>query len=91
MKRESSWKDLGRFNSTLLNLFAIIREVLAGMEIGIEIVGWLVGEGKEVFAENFTGLIQQFVRLFFCDKIKAVAGKHAGDHGFPLPNPVSIY
>lgn len=53
MKRDLNWKDLGRFNSILLNLFAIVRDVFAGMKIGIEIVGWLVGEGKEVFVEKY--------------------------------------
>lgn len=53
MKKPLDWKDLGRFNSILLGLFAIIRDTFVEMKIGIEIVGWLVGEGKKVFVEKY--------------------------------------
>lgn len=53
MKKQQNWKDIGRFFSVLLNLFAIIRDTFTTQGIGLEIIGWITGEGREVFAEEF--------------------------------------
>jgi hypothetical protein len=50
------WKELGRFNSVLLNLFSIVRDVFSGMKIGIEIVGWLTTGGKEILVRELEAL-----------------------------------
>lgn len=51
--KKMNWKVAGQFFSFLLNLFAIVRDTFAEMKVGIEIVEWLLGEGKEAFREKF--------------------------------------
>lgn len=56
-----NWKELSRFNSVLLNLFTIIREVYTEMKIGIEIAGWLTGGGREIFVEKLGALGAEYL------------------------------
>lgn len=51
--KKMDWKSLGQLVAVLVNLFAIIRDTLVKAGVGIEIVEWLVGEGKVAFVEEF--------------------------------------
>ncbi|MDO8496618.1 MAG: hypothetical protein Q7S43_04205 [bacterium] len=51
--KKLDWKALGKFISVLLGFFTIIRETFAKMGVGIEIVEWLIGDGRKVFIEEF--------------------------------------
>lgn len=53
MKKDLDWKGLGRFLSMLVSLFAVIRDAFTSQGIGLEIVGWITGDGKEVFIKHF--------------------------------------
>jgi len=53
MKKKLDWRAMGQFCAVLLNLFAIIRSTFEQMKIGIEIIPWLIGDGKNFFVEEF--------------------------------------
>ena len=54
MKKSLDWKAFGQFFSSLLSLFTIVRDTLASMKVGIEIIPWILSEeGKKHFTENF--------------------------------------
>ena len=57
--RKLDWKALGQFNSVFLGLFALVRETLAKIGVGIEIVEWLAGDGRKVFIEEFLAPLGQ--------------------------------
>lgn len=60
--RKLDWKAIGSFVSVLLGLFALVRETFAKMGVGVEIIEWLVGDGRKVFVEEFlTPLGQKFL------------------------------
>lgn len=48
-----NWKEVGRVFSVFLNLFAVIRDTFTVQGIGLEIIGWVTGEGKDAFIEKF--------------------------------------
>ena len=52
-KRGLNWKEVGRVFSVFLNLFGIIRNTFTAQGIGLEIIGWVTGEGKDKFIEEF--------------------------------------
>lgn len=53
MKKQLDWKQIGQFFSVLLSVFTIIRDTFKEMQVGIEIIPWLVGDGREYFVEKF--------------------------------------
>jgi hypothetical protein len=53
MKKDFDWKEMGRFVSFLVSLFTVIRDTLTKIGVGLEIIPWLVGDGKEIFVEKF--------------------------------------
>lgn len=54
MKKEKlDWKALGQFVSALLNLFTLVRDTFAKLGVGIEVIPWLLGEGKQFFVKEF--------------------------------------
>jgi hypothetical protein len=52
-KKELDWKEFGRFFGVIVSLFTIIRDAFSGLYIGLEILGWITGEGKGVFVDEF--------------------------------------
>ena len=52
-KKQLNWKEVGRVFSVFLNLFAVIRDTFTSQGIGLEIIGWVTGEGKDKFVEEF--------------------------------------
>ena len=65
--RKLDWKVLGSFVSVLLGLFALIRETFSKIGVGIEIVEWLLGDGRKVFVEELlTPLGQKFLLTRCC-------------------------
>ncbi len=60
--RKIDWKALGQFNSVFLGLFALVRETLSKIGVGVEIIEWLIGDGRKAFVEEFlTPLGQKFL------------------------------
>ncbi len=55
------WKSLGQMNSAFLNLYTNIRDTLIEKGVGIEIVGWLLGEGKKSFVSALEALGSEYV------------------------------
>jgi hypothetical protein len=51
--KKLDWKSLGQFVSLLVSLFALIRDTLAKAGVGIEILPWLLNEGRNVFVAEF--------------------------------------
>ena len=51
--KKTDWKSLGQFFSTVLALFTSVRDTFTKMGIGLEIVDWITGAGKETFTEKF--------------------------------------
>lgn len=63
MKKTLNWKEAGQFFAVLVNLFTVIRDTLKPMAIGIEIIPWLIDEGKEFFIETLKHLGENFQRF----------------------------
>lgn len=53
MKKILDLKEVGQFVSVLLSLFTAIRDTFAKMNVGVEIIPWLLGDGKKTFVEEF--------------------------------------
>jgi hypothetical protein len=47
MKAKQDWKYIGRFVGTLVQLFTIISATFKKAEVGLEVIEWLVGSGKD--------------------------------------------
>jgi hypothetical protein len=52
-KKQLNWKEVGRVFAVFLNLFAVIRHTFMTQGVGLEIIGWITGEGKNKFVEEF--------------------------------------
>lgn len=62
-KKAVDWKVLGQFFSMLLGLFTIVRDTFAKQNVGIEVVSWLNGDGRQEFVKNFLQpLAEAYVR-----------------------------
>ncbi len=62
MKKTLNWKEVGRFFSVLISVFTIIRDTLKKMEVGVEILEWLIwGDGKEFFNKTLKQLGEKFL------------------------------
>jgi len=61
MKKTLSWKEVGQFVAVLISVFTIIRNTLKRMGIGVEILEWLIGDGKEFFTETLKQLGEKFL------------------------------
>ncbi len=55
-KKPLDWKSFGAFVSKMVSLFALIRDTFAGMGVGIEIVPWVITDGKAQFVEALQAL-----------------------------------
>lgn len=62
MAREFDWKGYGKYRSFETSLFTICRDTLGQMGIGLEIIEWLVGEGKECFKKFLRLIGQEFLK-----------------------------
>lgn len=60
-KKQLDWKELGQFLNRLLQLFTIIRDTFTEMEIGLDLIGWLIGDGKPKFIKWLKSLGQKFL------------------------------
>ena len=52
-KQKTDWKSLGYLLSVVINLFALVRDTFVKMGVGIELLPWDVGEGREGFVKEF--------------------------------------
>lgn len=62
MKKQLSWKEVGQFVGVLVDFFKIVRDTLRPMAVGIEMIPWLIGEGKQFFSETLTRLGEEFLK-----------------------------
>lgn len=62
MKKKNDWKEMGQFLSLIVRLFGIIRGILKPMKIGIEIIPWLIEDGKSFFIDQCTLLGAEYLR-----------------------------
>ena len=53
MKKQLNWKEIGQLVSVLVSVFTVIRNTLKQMAVGVEILEWLIDDGKEIFVEKF--------------------------------------
>lgn len=53
MKKQADWPEMGKFVGAIVELYTLMRNILTDMGIGLEIIGWLTGEGREKFVEEF--------------------------------------
>ena len=61
MKKTLSWKEVGQFVAILISVFTIIRNALKKMGVGVEILEWLISDGKEFFTETLKQLGEKFL------------------------------
>ena len=47
------WKQIGRFISIIVKLFANLSDVFKKHQIGPEILEWIIGAGKQIFENEF--------------------------------------
>lgn len=59
----SDWKPVGQFVSKLQDLYAVSRDTFAEMNVGSDIILWLVGEGKEEFVAKLKALGAEFRKV----------------------------
>ncbi|MDD4901544.1 MAG: hypothetical protein PHE24_00175 [Patescibacteria group bacterium] len=62
-KRSLDWADLGKLMSNVISLFSLIRETFSQMKIGLEIIPWLMGEGKESFIKFLQTLGDEYIAI----------------------------
>ena len=53
MRESLNWKEVGQFLAVLWSLFAVIYNTFKEALIGIEIIPWLITDGKDFFIDNF--------------------------------------
>lgn len=53
MKKSIDWREFGQFLSIVINIFTIIRDTFRQMNIGMEIIPWLIDDGKRFFVDKF--------------------------------------
>lgn len=53
MKKSIDWKEFGQFLSVVINIFTTIRGTFCQMNVGMEIVPWLIDDGKSFFIDKF--------------------------------------
>ena len=53
MKSPLNWKKVGQFVAILVRVFSLIQDTYDKMKVGLEILPWLIGDGKEVFVMKF--------------------------------------
>ncbi|MBU6414833.1 hypothetical protein KGQ34_01125 [Patescibacteria group bacterium] len=58
--KASDWKPVGQFVSKLQDLYAVSRDTFAEMDIGADIIPWLVGDGKKPFVAKLKELGTEF-------------------------------
>ena len=53
MRESLNWKEVEQFLAVLWSLFAVIYNTFKEALIGIEIIPWLITDGKDFFIDNF--------------------------------------
>lgn len=52
-KNNIDWKQIGRFISIIVKLFSHLTETFKKLNVGPEVLGWITGDGKDVFEKSF--------------------------------------
>jgi hypothetical protein len=53
VKKAPDWKEIGRFLAIIVKVFTLIKKTFSQMNVGLEIVAWVVAEGTETFVDEF--------------------------------------
>lgn len=61
------WKGVGQFLKVIVDLVTIVKDTMSQMKVGLEILGWLIGEGKSVFVEWLNGLGLKYLASLVID------------------------
>ena len=61
-QKEANWQLLGRLVAKIVALFTLVRNTFAEAGVGIDIVGWVLGDGKEVFVKSMKALGEQYMQ-----------------------------
>ena len=59
-QKEANWQLLGQLISRFVTLFTLIRNTFAEMGVGIDIVGWVLGDGQQSFVATLQALGEQY-------------------------------
>lgn len=68
-RKDWNWKYFGQLFSAQNQLFGIVRDTFAPMQIGAEIIPWILEDGKQIFVENLQKLGRE---LLFTHGVKVV-------------------
>jgi hypothetical protein len=80
-KSGPDWTSLGKLVAMLVTLFALVRDTFAKMGVGLEIIGWIIGDGKKAFVADF---LQPLGQKFLDSRPKQVITRVMVDLGaFP--------
>ena len=67
--KDWNWKFFGQLFSAQNQLFSLIRGILEPMQIGAEIIPWILEEGKETFAASLRELGKKFLNR---DRVRVI-------------------
>lgn len=54
------WKGVGQFVAVLVQVWSLIKEVVVETKVGLEILGWIVGDGREWFKKFLRELVTEY-------------------------------
>ncbi len=54
------WKGVGQFVAVLVQVWSLIKEVVVETKVGLEILGWIVGDGREWFKRFLGELVAEY-------------------------------
>jgi hypothetical protein len=70
LKAKQDWQFIGRFIATVVQLTTIISGVFKKTEVGLEILEWFVGSGKDYFVALLTDTVEKYRKQSLSSKTK---------------------
>ena len=67
MNGKLDWKGVGQFVAVLVRIWTIVKTVVKDKEVGLEMLGWIVGQGETFFTEWFATLVDEYKKLACVD------------------------
>jgi len=86
MAKPFDWKMAGKYQAYQNQLLAICRDTLSPMKVGLEIIEWLSGEGREYFKEHLKLLGREFQKH---NRVRVIS-KNAIEVNLELPPKMEI-
>lgn len=69
MNAKQDWQFIGRFVGTIVQLFTMISSVFKRTEVGLEVIEWIVGSGKDFFTIKLTEISDEYKRQKAIDSV----------------------